>query len=110
MDESAWDAVDRLVQWLDDASTLPPDTERLLRVMKLSEEVGETAQAVLGALGQNPRKGVTHTWDDVESEICDVILAAMVALATLNRDARGVFAERLEFVAARGALSARVGE
>lgn len=101
MDESAWDTVDRLVDWLDGASTLPPDTERLLRVMKLSEEVGETAQAVTGVLGQNPRKGVTHTWQDVEAELCDVILTAMVALTTLNPDARKVFAERVERVAAR---------
>lgn len=101
MDESAWDTVDRLVEWLDGASTLPPDTERLLRVMKLSEEVGETAQAVTGVLGQNPRKGVTHTWQDVEAELCDVILTAMVALTTLNPDARKVFAERVEHVAAR---------
>lgn len=101
MDEHAWDTVDRLVGWLDDASTLPPETERLLRVMKLSEEVGETTQALAGALGTNPRKGVTHTWQDVEAELCDVILTAMVALTTLNPDARKVFAERLGHVADR---------
>jgi hypothetical protein len=101
VDERAWDTADRLVQWLDDASALPPDTKRLLRVMKLSEEVGETTQALIGVLGQNPRKGVTHTWQDVENELCDVILTAMVALATLNPDAREVFAGRVEHVAAR---------
>lgn len=101
MDERAWDTVDRLVGWLDQASTLPPDMERLLRVMKLSEEVGETTQALSGVLGHNPRKGVTHTWQDVESELCDVILTAMVALTTLNPDARKAFAERLDHVAHR---------
>lgn len=101
MDEHVWDTVDRLVAWLDAASTLPHDTERLLRVMKLSEEVGETTQALTGVLGQNPRKGVTHTWQDVENELCDVILTAMVALTTLNPDARKVFAERLSHVAER---------
>lgn len=101
MDERAWDTVDRLVDWLNQASTLPPDTQRLLRVMKLSEEVGETTQALFGVLGQNPRKGVTHTWRDVEAELCDVILTGMVALATLNTDARKVFAERLDHVAKR---------
>jgi hypothetical protein len=54
MDERAWDTVDQLVRWLDDSSTLAPETERLLRVMKLSEEVGETTQAIIGVLGQNP--------------------------------------------------------
>jgi NTP pyrophosphatase (non-canonical NTP hydrolase) len=107
MDERAWDTVDSLVNWLDMSSTLPPETERLLRVMKLSEEVGETTQAVTGVLGQNPRKGVTHTWQDVENELCDVILTAMVALTTINPDARKVFAERIDHVAARS-LSAPV--
>lgn len=101
MDERAWDTVDQLVEWLDGASALPRETERLLRVMKLSEEVGETTQALIGVLGQNPRKGVTHTWQDVEAELCDVILTAMVALTTVNVDARKVFAERLGYVANR---------
>jgi NTP pyrophosphatase (non-canonical NTP hydrolase) len=101
MNEHVWDTVDRLVEWLDGNSALAPETVRLLRVMKLSEEVGETTQAIIGVLGQNPRKGVTHSWQDVEAELCDVILTAMVALATLNPEARKVFAERLEFVAAR---------
>jgi hypothetical protein len=101
MDERSWDTVDQLVGWLDRSSSLPPETARLLRVMKLAEEVGETTQAFIGVLGQNPRKGVTHTWRDVEAELCDVILTAMVALTTINPDARKVFAERIEFVAAR---------
>ena len=41
-------------------------------------------------MGQNPRKGVTHSWDDVQAELCDVIFTAMVALTTLNPDAREV--------------------
>jgi NTP pyrophosphatase (non-canonical NTP hydrolase) len=101
MDERAWDTVDRLVGWLDTSSILPPETERLLRVMKLSEEVGETTQALSGVLGTNPRKGITHTWQDVEAELCDVILTAMVALTTLNPDARKIFAQRLEHIAER---------
>ena len=101
MDEHVWDTVDRLVGWLDDSSALPAETNRLLRVMKLSEEVGETAQAMTGVLGANPRKGITHSWQDVEAELCDVILSAMVALATVTTDARHVFAEHLERVAGR---------
>jgi NTP pyrophosphatase (non-canonical NTP hydrolase) len=101
MDDAAWDTVDQLVQWIDGSSTLTPETEKLLRLMKLSEEVGEVAQAVIGVTGQNPRKGVTHTWQDVQSELCDVILTAMVALTTIAPDARKVFAERLDHVANR---------
>ncbi|GAA5007919.1 hypothetical protein GCM10025734_49450 [Kitasatospora paranensis] len=76
-----------------------------MRILKLSEEVGEVAAAVIGATGQNPRKGVTHSWDDVRSELCDVMITAMVALRTLTPDAEAVFAERLRFVDARAAAA-----
>ncbi|WP_405018892.1 MazG-like family protein [Kitasatospora sp. NBC_00070] len=98
MDATTWDTLDRLVAWLDRESRLPPGDERLLRILKVSEETGEVAQAVLGATGQNPRKGTTHTWTDVQHELCDVALAALVALRTLTPDARTVFAERIAYV------------
>ncbi|MCF3176163.1 MazG-like family protein [Streptomyces sioyaensis] len=106
---AVWEAVDGIVHWLDRESTLPPEQERLLRLLKLSEEAGEVAQAVIGATGQNPRKGHSHTWDDVHGELCDVILTAMVALRTLTPDARGVFGAHLRRVAARLA-SLQAGE
>jgi NTP pyrophosphatase (non-canonical NTP hydrolase) len=101
MDDRTWETVEQLVAWLDGHSSRDPQTERLLRIMKLSEEVGEVAEAVIGALGQNPRKGVTNGWDGVESELCDVILTAMVALRTINPAAGEIFAERLAYVAGR---------
>ena len=99
--DDAWGTIGQIVTWLDANSTLPPDTERLLRIMKLTEETGEVTQAVIGALGQNPRKGVTHTWDDVQAELCDVMFTAMVALATLTPDAQRVFSTHLARVADR---------
>lgn len=50
------------------------------RLMKLSEEVGEVNSAYIGVRGLNKRKGVTHTDKDVASELCDVVITAMVAL------------------------------
>ncbi|MFF2812101.1 MazG-like family protein [Streptomyces sp. NPDC058000] len=97
-----WDTIDALVGWLDRESVLPKEQERLLRVLKLSEEVGEAAQAVIGATGQNPRKGHSHTWDDVHAELCDVIVTAMVALRTLTPEARQVFDGHLRRIAGRG--------
>jgi NTP pyrophosphatase (non-canonical NTP hydrolase) len=99
--DDAWGTIEQLVTWLDANSTLPPETEKLLRIMKLTEETGEVTQAVTGTLGQNPRKGVTHTWDDVQAELCDVMFTAMVALATLTPDAREVFNSHLARVADR---------
>src|ERR1700734_176529 len=99
--DDAWGIIREIVKWLDHSSTLPPDTEKLLRIMKLTEEAGEVTQAVTGTLGQNPRKGVTHTWEDVEAELCDVILTPMVALSTLTPDARETFNGHLARVAGR---------
>lgn len=100
MDE-AWDTIETITGQLDQLSTLPPDTEKLLRIMKLTEEAGEVTQAVIGTLGQNPRKGITHSWNDVQGELCDVMVTAMVALTTLTPDAREVFNEHLARVAGR---------
>ena len=99
--DDAWDTIAAIAGWLDTSSTLPPETEKLLRIMKLTEETGEVTQAVIGTLGQNPRKGITHTWDDVRAELCDVMLTAMVALTTLTPDARQVFDTHLARVADR---------
>ena len=101
MDSTAWDTIDRLAEWISGGSTLPPETQRLLQLLKLQEEVGEVAEAVIGALGQNPRKGFSHSWDDVTDEVCDVIVTAMVALTRLAPDARAAFAERLARIEAR---------
>ncbi|SOB82501.1 MazG-like family protein [Streptomyces sp. 1331.2] len=107
MDSRTWESVDHLVAWLDEQSTQSPREERLLRLLKLSEEVGEVGAAVIGATGQNPRKGVTHTWEDVQHELCDVVFSALVALRTLTPDAARVFADRLAYVEQRSAASRR---
>jgi NTP pyrophosphatase (non-canonical NTP hydrolase) len=99
--DDAWGTIEEIVRWLDDSSTLAPETEKLLRIMKLTEETGEVTQAVTGTLGQNPRKGVTHTWEDVQAELCDVIVTAMVALTTLTPNARETFDGHLARVADR---------
>ncbi|WP_377268538.1 MazG-like family protein [Peterkaempfera sp. SMS 1(5)a] len=103
MEEDTWQTVDRLVAWLDTASSVAPETDRLLRMMKLSEEVGEVTEAVIGAMGQNPRKGRSHTWEDVQAELCDVIITSMVALRSLTPDAPAVFDAHLRRVARRSA-------
>lgn len=101
MDQSAWETVDRLVAWLDRGSELPDETKTILQILKITEEAGEVAEALIGVTGQNPRKGYSHTWHDVESELCDVIVTAMVALTRVNPQARTRFAEHLAAVARR---------
>lgn len=53
---------------------------KLYRILKLSEEIGEVAQAVIGRNGANKRKGFTHTDELIAKELVDVIITAMVAL------------------------------
>ncbi|MFI1694828.1 MazG-like family protein [Streptomyces bobili] len=104
-----WDTVDALCAWLDAGQPVTGREGLLLRMLKLTEEVGEVAQAVIGATGQNPRKGASHSWEDVQSELCDVAVTALVALRTLTPQAREVFAGHLARVAERSSGSAGGG-
>ncbi|MFY4720089.1 MazG-like family protein [Streptomyces sp. LaBMicrA B280] len=97
-----WPAIDELFSRLEATRAAQPGREDLLlRILKLSEEAGEVAEAVIGATGQNPRKGVTHTWDDVQAELCDVVITALVALRTLTPEPRDVFERHLKRVRER---------
>lgn len=101
MDDEAWDVIDGLAAWLERSSSLPPEMQTVLQIMKITEEAGEVAEAVIGVTGQNPRKGFSHDWKDVEAELCDVIVTAMVALTRVNPRARDVFAEKLRGIERR---------
>ncbi|MFD8339977.1 MazG-like family protein [Streptomyces solisilvae] len=96
-----WDTIARLADRLDAHSNLPADQQRLLQALKIQEEAGEVAEAVIGATGQNRRKGHSHTWEDVQAEVCDVIITAMVTLKQLNPDAPVVFEQHMKGIAAR---------
>jgi phosphoribosyl-ATP pyrophosphohydrolase len=103
VDTTAWKTTAELAAFFDQATAdLPAAQRRVLQVLKIGEEFGEAAQAVIGATGTNPRKGMSHTWDDVTAEICDVIVTSMVALHRLGvPDPAAVFTEHLKQAAAR---------
>jgi hypothetical protein len=52
----------------------------IIRLVKLQEEVGEVAEALIGFTGANARKGYTHDEEAVAKELADVVITAMVAL------------------------------
>ena len=79
----------------DSLAGIDPQDGLTLRVLKVGEEFGETAQALIGAVGQNPRKGVTHTYADVRAELYDVALTALVAAASLSDGWAGEFGEHV---------------
>jgi NTP pyrophosphatase (non-canonical NTP hydrolase) len=95
-----WDEAGRIAEWLGE---VPVEAQ----LLKLSEEVGEVAAAYLGVTGLNPRKGVTHTTDELVNEVADVIITACVAIVRLTGDhqaARAAFEAHLARVAARAGL------
>lgn len=83
-DRATADAQQQLVeisQWIDRPNQ---DQEQLTQLVfrtsvKLAEETGEVGEALIGYLGQNPRKGVTHTIEDVQEELLDVAITALGA-------------------------------
>lgn len=66
----------------DQATGIARGDALMLRVGKVAEEYGEAWAALIGMHGQNPRKGRTHTEDDVVGELLDVALTALVAAAS----------------------------
>lgn len=77
-------------QWIDNGTSQEfKDNETLAlfgRVSKVGEEFGEVMQALIGATGQNPRKGYSHTIDDITSELADVVLTALCAIQHITKD------------------------
>ena len=74
-----------LSEWVDAGNAhRDPEAHTWSRVLKVSEEVGEVYSALSGTVGENPRKGVTHTMDDVIGELLDVAVAALAAVEHLT--------------------------
>jgi len=78
---AASESLARLSAWIDSSYPTSMDAELVMRrrVDKLMEETGEVGQAIGGYYGENPRKGVTHTLDDVMGELLDVAVTALGA-------------------------------
>ncbi|MYZ37107.1 hypothetical protein GT002_18895 [Streptomyces sp. SID4917] len=97
-----WQTIHGLVAWID-TNNGRDQHEIAMRILKVTEEAGEVASAYIGMTGQNPRKGVTHTITDVQGELCDVMLTAAVALASISDDPGSMFDAKLARVAERAA-------
>jgi NTP pyrophosphatase (non-canonical NTP hydrolase) len=104
---NVWDAVERSVAWLDSHHERDV-TELTLRLLKVTEEAGEAAQAWIGATGRNPRKGVTHSRHDVAAELADVVSSALVAIASLGLDPAAVLSEKASALIARTGTHGRL--
>jgi len=70
-----------LSRWIDDGNTgRDPEAITWGRIAKLAEETGEVIAAFIGATGQNPRKGITHSTMHVVDELLDVAVTALGAV------------------------------
>jgi NTP pyrophosphatase (non-canonical NTP hydrolase) len=85
-------AVRDSVAWLD-AANGREQASMTFRVLKVAEEAGEAASAWIGVTGANPRKGVTHTVEQVAAELADVALTALIAIESLGLDHRAALEE-----------------
>ncbi|MFE7561968.1 MazG-like family protein [Kitasatospora sp. NPDC057500] len=99
--DDTWMTLNSLAQELDSQSVMVGEQRWLVQVVKLQEEVGEVAEAAIGVLGGNPRKGRSHEWDDVRKEVCDVAVTALVLLVRMGGDPRWFFEEHVRMLAAR---------
>jgi len=95
-----WPVTARIVTALNQANGTG-EHETAMRLMKVVEEAGEASAAYIGMTGQNPRKGTTHTRADVADELCDVIIAATVALHAVTTAPPAVLNAKLHAVARR---------
>lgn len=73
----------------------------LYRLLKVQEEGGEVAEAVIGFTGANKRKGYTHTEEDVAKELADVVVTAMVAMHDWTESPERFMKEHLQGLLAR---------
>lgn len=72
--------VSELSMWVDDANADRGEALTWHRVAKVAEESGEALSALLGYVGQNPRKGYYADGQDVVKELLDVAVAALGAV------------------------------
>ncbi|MEW1701114.1 MazG-like family protein [Streptomyces sp. NPDC091278] len=87
--DASWETVGALAalfSGFDSGRGISAEEQWTLQVLKLAEEVGEAAQAVVGVRGTNPRKGRSHSWDQVAEEVADVVITGMVTLARMRPD------------------------
>jgi hypothetical protein len=83
-DSIDWQVIHYVDNWLDEE--LPdhyreqPLAQDWARISKVIEELGEAVAAMIGATGQNPRKGTTHHRDDILNELADVTMTGILAI------------------------------
>jgi hypothetical protein len=104
-DSIDWQIIRYVDNWLDEE--LPdyykeqPLAQDWARISKVIEELGEAVSAMIGATGQNPRKGATHHRDDILKELMDVVMTGLLAVQHFTKDTnatREILREKQTFI------------
>jgi len=110
-----WQVIAEVDKWLDgdvpDNYKTQPLAQDWARISKVIEELGEAIEAMIGATGQNPRKGATHLQMDVLYELADVAMTAILAIQHFTKTddmTREILRRKQEFIYRR-MLDARTG-
>jgi hypothetical protein len=107
-DSIDWQIIREVDDWLD--AKIPqvyrdqPLAQDWARVAKVIEELGEAVNALIGATGQNPRKGVTHNQKDLLYEIADVVMTGILAIQHFTKDVnetREILRKKQDFIYGR---------
>ncbi|MEV6956085.1 MazG-like family protein [Streptomyces sp. NPDC051183] len=83
-----WDTIGQLGRFftgLDTDRGIAPEQQWTLQVLKIAEEAGESAQAVICAWGTNPRKP-QGTWLHVQEEVADTAITSLITLYRMLGD------------------------
>ncbi|MER7582317.1 MazG-like family protein [Kitasatospora sp. NPDC097691] len=96
-----WMIINSLAESIGSLSDYPPEQVMLGQALKLAEESGEVAEAVIGVLGMNPRKGHSHTLEQVHAEACDAAVTALILIARTGADPEAVFTRHLRYLSGR---------
>ncbi|MFF2940141.1 hypothetical protein ACFVSQ_09895 [Streptomyces niveus] len=86
-----WPRIEKLRTWLDD-NAAPTSGTGWPGVFNVMEDLGAVSEAMHGATGTNPRKGQSHTWDDVDKKLRDVIASSNAALEAAKPDEKAATA------------------
>jgi hypothetical protein len=83
-DSIDWQIIHYVDNWLDDEVSREyrdqPLAQDWARIAKVIEELGEAVSAMIGATGQNPRKGTINHRDDILNELGDVVMTGILAI------------------------------
>lgn len=88
---SAQQSISEIDKYLDENvghayKTMTPLPQHWARLSKIGEEFGEAIDAFIGITGQNPRKGIYSSMEELEKELFDTAATALLAREHFFKD------------------------